>query len=256
MARSGGNTQTAERMAATLASGGIGFADNELTVEIEPLTMELKQYNVYLFSLYPEVLEKRCGSAGVYRIPACEHGQRVSKPYVLPSIVRQPYVDANDGVLKSKDLKGEFVAEDLMRPYMAGTTASVWSFGQNWDDFGAFWSLNAIPTDEEIAKARTKLEKTLRAALDEATKLESQNKLGDITPLMRHAAKYYGEDRAWDKTYKKTGECPACGQPAKDGIIMHTCGYVFDWDRAIAGGLKTYEQAVAAGAKKPKKSAD
>lgn len=256
MARAGGNTQIAERMASTLATGGIGFTDSGLTVEIDPLTMELPQYNVYLFSLYPEALEKRMGSAGVYRIPACEPGQKVSKPFLIPSIVRQPYVDANDGVLKSKDLKGEYVAEDLMRPFMTGTAGSVWSFGQNWEDYGAFWSKNAVPTDEEISKARGRMERTFRAALDEATKLEAQNKLGDITPIMRHAAKHFGEDRAWDKTYRKTAECPACGGPAKENIIMHACGFVFDWDRAIAGGLKTYEQAVAAGAKKSKKSAE
>src|SRR5262249_54076175 len=104
MARAGGNTPIAERMATTLATGGIGFQDTSLTVELEPLTMELPQYSIYLFSLYPEPLEKRQGSAGVYRIPACEPGQKVSKPFLIPSIVRQPYVDANDGVLKSKDL--------------------------------------------------------------------------------------------------------------------------------------------------------
>ena len=229
--RSGGNTATAERMAQSMAQGGIGFSDKEQQLMLNPLTAQLAQYNIYLFSLYPEVLEKRCGSAGVYRIPACESGQTVSKPHILPSVVRSLYVDALDGMTKSDDVKGEAFAEDLMRPYMAGTPASIWSVGQNWEDFGAFWTRNEVPTEEEIAAARAKLEKTYRSALAEATKLETIGRLGDITPLMRHAATYFEEDRSWNRQFKKKVECPGCGEPAKAGIIQHSCGYIFDRER-------------------------
>src|SRR6202041_2643881 len=105
-----------------------------------------------------------------------------------------------------------------MRPFMTGNSASIWSFGQNWDDFGAFWTLNAEPTDEEIGKAREKLEKTYRTALLEASKLEAQGRTDQITPLMRHGATYFGEDRSWNRIFKKQIECPGCGEPAKAGI--------------------------------------
>lgn len=231
MARSGGNTATAQRMADSMAMGGVGFSDREQQIMVNPLMARLPQYNLYLFSLYPEVLEKRCGSAGVYRIPACESGQLVSKPCIIPSVVRSIYVDALDGMTKSDDVQGEAFAEDLMRPYMAGNQASIWSFGQNWEDYGAFWSKSQVPTEEEIATARVKLEKTFRGALAEATKLETTGRLGDITPLMRHAATYFEEDRSWNRQFKKKQECPGCGEPAKAGIIQHSCGYIFDRER-------------------------
>src|SRR5262249_13162028 len=150
MSRAGGNTAVARGMAEALAYGGIGFTEGEQKVEIDPLTMQLPQFTVYLFSLYPQPLIKGCGSMGTVTIPACHPGQRISEPYRLPSLIRQPYVDANDGLTKSKDVAGKWVAEDLMRPFMAGTSNSIWSFGQNWEDFGAFWTLNETPTDEEI----------------------------------------------------------------------------------------------------------
>jgi hypothetical protein len=242
MPRSGGNTAVAQRMADSMAMGGVGFSDREQQIMVNPLMAQLPQYNLYLFSLYPEVLEKRCGSAGVYRIPACGSSEQVSKPCIIPSVVRSIYVDALDGMTKSDDVQGEAFAEDLMRPYMAGTASSIWSFGQNWEDFGAFWSKNQVPTEEEIGKAREKLEKTYRAALAEATQMEAQGKT-DFTPVMRHAANYFEEDRPWNRTFKKKAECPGCGERVRAGIIMHpACGYIFDreaYDKNFAKKPKT-----------------
>jgi hypothetical protein len=232
MARFGGNTEVASNMAQSLAQGGIGFREKPSEVKLNPLTMQMPYYSIYFFSLYPQPLEKRCGSAGVFKIPACLPGERVSKALVIPSIVRSPYLDALDGVTKTDDIAGERVAEDLMRPFMAGSPESVWSFGNNWDDFGAFWTRNEVPTDEEIDKARTKLEVTFDAALREADTLEATGNLISVTPLMRLAATYREQDRTWNRIFKKTVECPGCGEKVKAGIIMHPqCGYIFDRER-------------------------
>lgn len=242
MARFGGNTSVAERMASSMAMGGVGFSDREQQVMINPLTAQIPQYNLYMFSLYPEVLEKRCGSAGVWRVPECPVGQRISKPCIIPSIVRSLYLDPLDGITKSDDVQGEAFANDLLRPFMAGTQQSIWSFGNNWEDFGVFWTKNLEPTDEEIAPALEKLEKTYRAALLEASQMESQGK-SDFTPLMRHGANHFDEDRPWNRTFKKKAECPGCGEKVRAGIIVHpACGYIFDreaYDKNFAKKPKT-----------------
>lgn len=242
MSRYHGNTETATSMAQSMAAGGVGFKDKHSEIRLDSLTMQLPYHSVYLFSLYPEVLEKRCGSAGVFRIPACESGQRISKPLVLSNVIRTPYVDALDGVLKTDDVSGEATAEDLMRPLMFGEKESVWSFGQNWEDFGAFWTKNEVPTDEEVEEARKKLEATYRRALIEATTLESTGQTHLVTPIMRHAATYFEEDRSWNRQFKKKLECPGCGESAKAGIIQHACGYIFDRERYEANFGKKPKQ--------------
>lgn len=243
MARFGGNTEVATNMAQSMADGGVGFRDKRSDIKFDPLTMQMPYYSIYVFSLYPQPLEKRCGSAGVFRTLACLPGERISKPLVIPSVVRTPYLDALDGQMKTDDVEGKRVAEDLMRPFMAGETETIWSVGQNWEDFGVFWTLNEIPTDEEIAAARTKLEKTFKAALAEADLIEAQGRIQDIVPLMRLAATYFDEDRTWNRTFKKKVECPGCGDGVKAGIIFHpACGYIFDreaYDKNFAKKPKT-----------------
>jgi len=107
-----------------------------------------------------------------------------------------------------------------------------------------FWTRNNPPSEAELTIARGKMEATYRKLLNMAASLEATNKLDDITPLMRIAASYFGEDRAWNRIYKKTLECPGCGEPSKAGIIRHPCGYVFDPDRALVAGMITEEQHV------------
>lgn len=243
MARFGGNTDTAVDMAKSMADGGVGFRDKRSDIKFDPLTMQMPYFSIYLFSLYPQPLEKRCGSAGVFRIPACLPGERVSKPLVVPSVVRTPYLDALDGQMKTDDVEGKKVAEDLMRPFMAGEEQSIWSVGQNWDDYGAFWTLNETPTEEEITTARAKMERTFRAALAQADLIEARGKLEEIVPLMRLAATYFDEDRSWNRTFKKKLECPGCGEKVNAGIIVHpACGYIFDreaYDKNFAKKPKT-----------------
>jgi hypothetical protein len=143
--------------------------------------------------------------------------------------------------------EGKNVAQDIVHPFLGNGANADWSFGQNLDELGVFWTENENPTDAEIDAARTKLENTYRKALADATMLETTGKLELVTPLMRLAAQHFGEDRPWNKIYKKMAECIACGGPMKEGIIVHSCGAVYDWPKAIALGLRTKEQAEAAG---------
>jgi hypothetical protein len=140
--------------------------------------------------------------------------------------------------MKTHSVSGEFMAQDIVHP----TIGANWSFGQNLDDLGVFWTKNATPTETEIGKARVRMEATFRKLLTMATSIETTGKLDEITPLMRVAATYFHEDRRWNQIYKKLSECPGCGEGVKEGIIKHACGYIFDVDRALIAGMISPEQ--------------
>lgn len=193
-------------------------------------------YKVYIFNIGPLEHKVEKGSAGTYTIKACELGEELSEPLVLPSVVMDSYFIESE--MKTHNVSGEFMAQDIVHP----TIGANWSFGQNLDDLGVFWTKSNPPKPEEIAKCRTRMEGTFRKLLSMATSIETSGRLDDITPLMRIAASYFGEDRPWNKIYKKLSECPGCGDPVKAGVIKHACGYIFDPDRALLAGMITPEQ--------------
>jgi hypothetical protein len=191
-------------------------------------------YKVYVFNLGPtrHMVEK--GSCGTFVIPACDPDQAISNPLVLPSVVRDSFFVEQE--MKTHSVSGEFMAQDIVHPITSGGK-SWWSFGANLDDLGVFYTRNETPTEQEIAAAREKMETTYRKLLAMASSIEAAGRIDDITPLMRIAASYFGEDRSWNRIYKKTTECPGCGEPAKQGIIRHPCGFIFDPDRALLAGM-------------------
>ena len=142
--------------------------------------------------------------------------------------------------MKTHSVSGEFMAQDICNPITAGGK-TWWSFGADLTALGVFWTRNNPPSDSELAAARQKMEVSYRKQLGMAASIEAAGRIDDITPLMRIAASYFGEDRSWNKIYKKTAECPGCGEPAKMGIIRHPCGYVFDPDRALLAGMISEE---------------
>lgn len=200
--------------------------DGEVQYMPNPLNAFAPKYHVYIFNVGPlkHVVEK--GSLGTFTIEACEAGKKYSRPLVLPSIVRSSYVDAATYAMKTDDVEGKYIAKDIVNPYLGGD----WSEGQNLEDKGVFWTFNETPTDEELGAAKTKLEAFFRKMLTAATALEAQGPeaMGQITPTMRIAAAYFGEDRPWNRIYKKLGDCPMCGEPMKEGIVKHSCGYIVD----------------------------
>ncbi len=213
-------------------------------LEYQPNTMSqfVPKYKVYIYNVGPlswtidpvTKIDNRIprGSAGSYAIEACPAGKAYSKPLVLPSIVRSSYLDAASGAMKTDDVEGKYVAQDLVNPNNGGD----WSEGVNLSDRGVFWTFNEVPTEEELSAARAKLEVYLRKMLAAATELETKGQLASITPNMRLAATYFQEDRSWNKIFRKIGECPVCGDPMRENTVKHTCGYVPDPDRAYKLG--------------------
>jgi hypothetical protein len=217
----------------------------EMTFIPDIIQQYAPKYVIYIFNIGPITHSVEKGSAGPrggYRIEACEKGKPFSRPLILPSLVTDTYMIENE--IKTHSVSGEFMAQDIVHPMLGRN----WSLGQNLDELGVFWTKNNPPTDQELSDARAKLDKTFRALLAEATQLEATGQLQNVTPLMRYAADWSGEDRPWNKIYKTMAECPACGNSVKPGVVIHTCGAVMPgmWARAVAMGLKTRQQAEAA----------
>jgi hypothetical protein len=202
-------------------------------------------YKVYIYNLGPmqHVVEK--GSVGTFTIKPCHDDGSPGEPLVLPSVVRDSFFVEQE--MKTHSVSGEFQAQDIVHPLTAafGAGKSWWSFGANLDDLGVFWTRNHPPLDVEVGAARAKMEGTYRKLLNMAASIEAAGRIDDITPLMRIAASYFGEDRPWNRIYKRTSECPGCGEPAKPGIIRHPCGYIFDPDRALMAGMISEETHAA-----------
>ena len=215
---------------------------------VDPIMQRVKKYYIYIFSLFPEKKLVEKGSLGKFTIPACLPSARVSTPLRLPSVVIDQYFDAASQTMKLNYTEGEFVAQDIVHPFLEGMDAER-SIGQNLDDFGIFWTLNEIPTEAELATARGKMEKNYRRQLENATQLETTGKLQFITPLMRLAATYFHENRPWNQIYRRLETCYACGGDIKAGVIIHSCGAVQPgmWAAAVKAGLKTKQQAEDAG---------
>jgi hypothetical protein len=220
--------------------------DGEVIYTPNPLLDMLpKGEFIYVFSVFPMEKVVSKGSLGKYCIPACPTDAEVSPALKIPVVVMSSYFDAGSQSMKTDIVKGEMLAQDLIRPY----TLADWSVGNALEDLGVFWTRKPVPTPAEIKTARSKLEKTFRKELVNATKLETTDQLEFITPLMRLAASYFKEDRPWNKIYKKLEPCFACGDDVRAGVIIHSCGAVMPgkWPAAIAAGLRTKQQALDAG---------
>jgi hypothetical protein len=241
-----GKTEIADSMARELETrldGPIYYTPSRI------LSLIPRENFVYIFSLYPEELIVAKGSLGTFKIPACPVGHRVSEPIRLGTVVSSTYYDAMTNSMKTDDTEAKYVAQDIVRPFLGGD----WSVGQNMEDFGVFWTYNEHPTDQEIEKARLKMEKMFRVQLGYASQLENKNQLQFISPAMRHADNYFKENHVWNRTHKRMDDCPGCGTPIKPGIIKHNCGYVFDVPLAVKTGMITREQGEELGYKAPAK---
>jgi len=60
--------------------------------------------------------------------------------------------------------------------------------------------------------------------------------------MHREALLRRGQTRGWsDPLRDDVIACPGCQENIKPGVVVHTCGSVLDWDKAIALGIKKAE---------------
>jgi hypothetical protein len=128
-----------------------------------------------------------------------------------------------------------------------------YSKGHDLGKKGVFWSLNEVPTAEEIKKAINRMEKEYTRLLDEALTVERSNPqmLREmLTPAHHAAAEYYGQEHSWHGKKSKPMDCPVCGDRVKAGIAYHIDSSnelcIIDWARTVKAGKRTRAQAFEA----------
>lgn len=196
-------------------------------------------------------------------IPARQEGERVSKPFTIADIVQVPLRNDNSKTYQSIGQRGEFLAQDALNPEdLTGswrtvrtlTAGSSINEGTNLYHWGLFWTKNETPSDEEVGAAVGRLEANYNRLIDEAKLLWASGEKArlEIGNTHRRAAQHFGLEFEWNVLYRSLQECPGCGSRiSKAAVVCPKCPAVFNWEQALALGLRTVEQAVAAGIMEP-----
>jgi hypothetical protein len=210
----------------------------------------------------PWVMPGKIGK--VLIVPACEPGQRVSRPFLIPDIVQMPVDRVGSWELGTRGVDGKFLAQDAVNPEdPSGNSKTVRTVletslaneGTNLYHLGLFWATcgptgEDAPSDEIVALAISRLEATYNRWIDEAQTLSMAGPDGvrQIGHTHRMAANYFGRSFTWNIRYEKKNQCDNCGNPMPvTASRCYQCKKVTNWTRAIADGTATVEEAIKAG---------
>lgn len=208
-------------------------------------------------------------------LKATPSGAEYGPPFVLEDIKQETVDRAGSWEMGTRGVRGEFLAQDLLNPdrmwvpnqsnepywktESPGSVVDSGNEGTNLYAFGCFWDTQNPPSPEAVLKARARLEGTYNGLVENANLLALQGASGlrQIGPLHRIAANYLGVETEWNRIMRGKHTCPGCGDMVPTGINRHMpkdkCGYVFDWDKALAGGQATTKEAIDAGVMEPPK---
>jgi hypothetical protein len=246
-------------------------------VEVPPMPEELEEWSarnpVYIFSVCPEPFAIEHPLVGKVTVPACKPGEQYSDPLVLPGLIpygvrlemktaelrnesgRQFAVDIL-GIGQFKDARNSLIrrgvfiaaqdtfdAEDRV-PMKLGRniTATL----PRWVNT-KYGKCAAKPTQKELERAHVQLATWDVAKIAEADRFwdngpaDKEQGQGNITAEHRQALRRRGQTRPWDQPIESLIACPGCQERIRPGVIVHNCGYVLDWDKAIAGGMRKAE---------------
>lgn len=215
------------------------------------------EYFVYIFNVSEETYE-------VARPPIAKRivipGRKVGEKYALAGQIPQPLlipegnVDSSDIRVGAQDAR-RFAMDIINSENLTLDQDAVidpkqaFSQGADLGKKGVFWSLNAVPTEEEIKKAVGRMEKYYTYLLSQAraTEVSSPATLSHIlTPEHHRAADYYGEEHSWHGKRSRPMDCPNCGTKVKEGIAYHVVDgdlCVINWERTVKAGKVTRAQA-------------
>lgn len=203
-------------------------------------------------------------------------GKKPEQKYALCGRFPQPLitvvtnVDANENRPEYVDCQ-RFVM-DMINPDNLGRNpgdqdaviTNITSVNNNIGAKGVFWSLNGPeaskyghleePTDDEIKRAITRMERYYDKLTLEADTVQASNPaglLGALTPEHHLAADYntrnFGNQYKWHQTLSRLEDCELCGSKVKSGIAFHRTDEggicVRDWERTVKAGAKTRAEA-------------
>jgi hypothetical protein len=228
------------------------------------------QYNVYLYNVSESSFEVSRPPL-LRKLVIAGRPKDASKRYNLVTTLPQPLlvpkgnVDSNEIDIIPQDTRR--FAMDIINPDNLGLDQDavldpkmVFSQGSNLGAKGVFWSLNGPgsskyghkeePTDDEINRAISRMEKEYKRLLEAARSVEVSNP-GSLSqflgPEHHAAADYFGEEYTWHGKKTRTDFCPNCGDRIKAGAAFHKTDEgglcIIDWQKAVKAGVRTREQA-------------
>jgi hypothetical protein len=251
-------------------------ARNEKELQFIPEeSIEFAQRNlihVFNVSPYEKIIEHP--SFGRLLIPACEKGKEYSEPLIVEGLVftgvcvemKTVEMRHESGRVCVIDLLGLgpfknkancllnwgifIAAEDTFDPaknaeVRVATGRNGKAIKMHLPDWVKKGKLGVKPTRKEIATANALFEQTDMALIAEGDDFAAQGQEGqkNISKMHREALLRRGQTRGWSDPVKGMTliACPGCQENIKPGVVVHTCGSVLDWDKAIALGIKKAE---------------
>jgi hypothetical protein len=208
----------------------------------------------------------------VYIHTVSEHSYTVSRPPIIskmvltgkaqnakyatcarfpqPLLTPQSNVDSGEVTILPVDTRRftmDIVNPDNLTLDQDATITATTSVGNNLGAKGVFWSLNEVPTDEEIKAAISRMERYYKGLCEKANTVEaaSPKDLPDtLTPEHHAGAEYlnknFGTQFKWHTAMSRLEDCELCGQKIKAGIAFHRTEEgglcVRDWERAVKSG--------------------
>jgi hypothetical protein len=208
------------------------------------------------------------GHAGkVIVIPAADDGEETGNPFVIPDIVQMPVDRAGSWELGTRGVDGRFLAQDAINPEEpSGNWRTVRTRlesmsaneGTNLYHWGCFWDVTkGLDLDQEadqeaVKTAIERMEANYNRLIDEANMLAlgDKDQIRQIGATHRRAANYFGLSFTWNIRHERKASCPNCGRdlPKTASRCFHDgCKFVINWERALAQGMASKEEAIAAG---------
>jgi hypothetical protein len=165
---------------------------------------------------------------GTFSIGEREAGQA----YALTRVTsRTAVMDYGDKRVLPLEISAREIADDLCREINSDA-------GEN-SFLGLFVCAGDSPTEEELRRARARLEEFYRALVAAADReWERSHSFLFINDLERRAAAHLGLEKEWFYQQRETQECPGCGERIKPGVaVCKTCNAILDREKALALGL-------------------
>jgi len=165
---------------------------------------------------------------GTFPIAGRDAGQGYALTRVTP---RTAVMDYGDKRVLPLEISAREIAEDLCREINSDA-------GEN-SFLGVFVCAGDTPTEEELRRARVRLEDFYRALVAAADReWERSHSFLFINDLERRAAAHLGLEKEWFYQERETQECPGCGERVKPGVaVCKTCNAILDREKALALGL-------------------
>jgi hypothetical protein len=243
--------------------------------EIQPVPEEIERYSdenlIYIFNVSPYAHKIEHPSVGVLVIPACKPGEKYSAPaivkgmqaYGVPTDMQTVDIRHDSGRLFALDILGLGPFRDQRNSLLNQGVFIATGDTLDMNDREPYKMAPKVilnvprwvkrgkcpeePTQRELKEANEKFAARDFALIAEADRFQDagpankEEGSNNIRGEHREALRRRGQRRVWDTVEETLKPCIGCGVLISPAVIVHTCGAVFNWDKAIELGIKKEE---------------